>query len=52
MIIDGARTHDRDTFAALLARMDRSYREQMHDIVVMASPDGARTVAEYVMHGE
>ena len=47
-----ARETGRDAFAAFLARMDRSYREQLRDIVVMASPDGARAAAEYVVHGE
>ena len=42
----------RDAFAAFLARMDRSYREQLRDIVVMAAPDGVRAAAEYVVHGE
>ncbi len=48
----GARETGHDAFAAFLARMDRSYREQLRDIVVMASPDGARAAAEYVVHGE
>lgn len=48
----GARETGRDAFAAFLARMDRSYREQLRDIVVMACPDGARAAAEYVVHGE
>ncbi len=48
----GARETGRDAFAAFLARMDRCYREQLRDIVVMASPDGARAAAEYVVHGE
>ncbi len=48
----GARETGRDAFAAFLTRMDRSYREQLRDIVVMASPDGARAAAEYVVHGE
>ena len=48
----GARETGRDAFATFLARMDRSYREQLRDIVVMASPDGARAAAEYVVHGE
>ena len=38
----GARETGRDAFAAFLARMDRSYREQLRDIVVMAAPDGVR----------
>lgn len=48
----GAREIGRDAFAAFMARMDRSYREQLRDIVVMASPDGSRAAAEYVVHGE
>ena len=48
----GGREIGRDAFAAFLARMDRSYREQLRDIVVMACPDGARAAAEYVVHGE
>jgi steroid delta-isomerase-like uncharacterized protein len=47
----GDRETGRDAFAAFLARMDRSYREQLRDIVVMACPDGARAAAEYVVHG-
>ena len=47
-----ARETGRDAFAAFLARMDRSYREQLRDIVVMATHDGARAAAEYVVHGE
>ena len=48
----GAREIGRDAFAAFMARMDRCYREQLRDIVVMASPDGNRASAEYVVHGE
>lgn len=48
----GAREIGRDAFAAFMARMDRCYREQLRDIVVMASPDGSRAGAEYVVHGE
>ena len=48
----GPRETGRDAFVAFMARMDRSYREQLRDIVVMASPDGARAAAEYVVHGE
>jgi len=32
--------------------MARCYREQLRDVVVMASPDGARAAAEYIVHGE
>ncbi len=48
----GARETGREAFAAFMARMDRCYREQLRDIVVMASPDGTRAAAEYVVHGE
>ena len=47
----GAREIGRDAFAAFMTRMDRCYREQLRDIVVMASPDGDRASAEYVVHG-
>lgn len=39
-------------FRAFLARMDHSYRERLDDIHVIASPDGKRAAAEYVVHGE
>ena len=38
----GRREQGREAFAAFLARMDAHYSEQLHDIVVMASPDGER----------
>lgn len=47
----GARETGRDAFRAFLARMDRSYSEQLRDITVMASADGTRGAAEYVVHG-
>ena len=48
----GARETGREAFAAFLARMARCYREQLRDIVVMATADGDRVAAEYVVHGE
>lgn len=48
----GGRETGRDAFAAFLARMDASYREQLRDVVVMATADGTRAAAEYVVHGE
>lgn len=51
-INQGPRESGRDTFAHFLARMQRSYREQLKDIVVMVSPDGRRAASEYVVHGE
>lgn len=50
-INQGGREVGRDAFRTFLARMNRSYREELRDIVVMASPDGARAAAEYVVHG-
>jgi len=48
----GARETGREAFAAFLARMDRCYAEQLRDIVVLASVDGMRAAAEYVVHGQ
>lgn len=42
----------RDAFRAFLARMDRSYRERVEDLVVFASEDGARGAAEFFIRGE
>ena len=47
----GSREHGRQAFRAFLARMAGSYREQLREIVVMATPDGHRAAAEYVVHG-
>jgi len=48
----GTRETGREAFAAFLRRMQASYREQLHDVVVMASDDGTRVAAEYVVHGQ
>jgi steroid delta-isomerase-like uncharacterized protein len=47
----GGREHGREAFRAFLARMDRSYAEQLEKVVVMASADGSRAAAEYEVHG-
>lgn len=47
----GPRETGRAAFSAFLARMNASYREQLRDIVLMASADGTRVGAEYVVHG-
>ena len=47
----GGREHGHEAFRAFLARMNRSYREQLQKIVVMASADGLRAAAEYEVHG-
>ncbi|UWX04071.1 nuclear transport factor 2 family protein [Pseudoxanthomonas sp. NC8] len=48
----GARESGKDAFATFMQRMDASYREQLRDVVVLASQDGSRAAAEYVVHGE
>jgi steroid delta-isomerase-like uncharacterized protein len=50
-INQGKRETGRDAFAAFLARMHKSYREELRDLVVMASPDGKRVSAEFTVHG-
>lgn len=51
-INQGGRETGREAFREFLARMNRCYREQLRDIVVMANADGSRAAAEYVVHGE
>lgn len=51
-INQGGRETGKAAFAAFLKRMDRCYREQLKDIVVMANGSGDRVAAEYVVHGE
>lgn len=51
-INQGRRESGAAAFRAFLARMERCYREQLRDIVVMASEDGRRAAAEFVVHGE
>jgi steroid delta-isomerase-like uncharacterized protein len=48
----GSREIGREAFRAFLGRMERSYRERLEDVVVMAAADGRRAAAEYVVHGE
>lgn len=48
----GPREVGREAFAAFLQRMDRCYREQISEVVVMVTHDGRRAAAEYVVTGE
>ncbi|WP_102125560.1 ketosteroid isomerase-related protein [Deinococcus planocerae] len=41
-----------EAFRAFLAKMDAHYRERAEDLVVMATEDGGRAAAEFVIHGE
>jgi steroid delta-isomerase-like uncharacterized protein len=47
----GARVTGKDAFAQFLGHMERCYKEQLADIVLMASDDGTRAAAEFVVHG-
>jgi steroid delta-isomerase-like uncharacterized protein len=51
-INQGGREHGKKTFAAFLARMNLCYEEQIVDIAVMTSPDGARAAAEFIVLGK
>ena len=51
-INQGGSEHGMEAFRAFLQRMDRSYREQVEDLVVMASEDGARGAAEFYIRGQ
>jgi steroid delta-isomerase-like uncharacterized protein len=51
-INQGKREAGKGAFRSFLAHMERCYREQLRDIVVMASDDGSRGAAEFVVHGE
>jgi steroid delta-isomerase-like uncharacterized protein len=51
-INQGHREGGKPAFRAFLAHMERCYREQLRDIVVMSSADGARASAEFMVHGE
>lgn len=48
----GGRELGRAAFAAFLARMDQSYREQLIDVVVMGDASGTRFAAEFTVVGE
>lgn len=51
-INQGSRAIGKPAFRDFLAHMDRCYRERLSDIVVMASADGTRAAAEFVVDGE
>jgi steroid delta-isomerase-like uncharacterized protein len=49
---EGTRRDGKQRFAEFMAHMDTCYREQLKDIVVMASANGTRAAAEFIVHGE
>jgi len=50
-INQGPRETGREAFHAFMARMERCYRERVEDLVVMASADGQRAAAEFIIRG-
>lgn len=50
-INQGGREEGIAAFRAFLARMDRCYREELRDIVVMLDATGTRAAAEFTVHG-
>ena len=51
-INQSGRESGREAFVAFMQRMNRSYREQIVDLVVFASEDGLRAAAEFTVLGE
>jgi steroid delta-isomerase-like uncharacterized protein len=47
----GERRTGKDKFRAFNARMDHHYKEELKDITVLVSKDGARAAAEFNVHG-
>ena len=51
-INQGETQRGKAAFASFLAHMERCYRERLDQLVLMASDDGTRGAAEFVVHGE
>lgn len=49
---EGETQRGMEPFRTFLAKMDAHYRERAEGVVVMATPDGTRAAAEFVIHGE
>jgi len=47
----GGRRTGKAAFGEFLAHMDRCYQERLENIVVMASEDGSRAAAEFLVKG-
>jgi steroid delta-isomerase-like uncharacterized protein len=50
-INQGGREVGKTAFRAFMARMDRCYREQIRDIVVLSDAAGMHAAAEFTVHG-
>jgi steroid delta-isomerase-like uncharacterized protein len=48
---EGGREVGRNAFRAFLARMDRCYREEIRDLVVLTAEGGRRAASEFTVHG-
>ncbi|WP_407651864.1 ketosteroid isomerase-related protein [Halopseudomonas oceani] len=51
-INQGERQTGKAVFAEFMDKMNRCYREQLTDLVIMVSADGRRAAAEFVVNGE
>ena len=51
-INQGDREQGKAAFTQFMQKMNRHYREQLENIVVMANQDGSRAAAEFVVLGE
>lgn len=50
-INQGARQTGKDAFAKFMDHMNRCYKEELTDIVIMVSEDGTRGAAEFIVNG-
>ena len=48
----GGRETGKRAFAAFMQRMNRSYKEEIADLVIMANEDGSRAAAEFTVLGK
>ncbi len=48
---EGGRETGREAFRVFLARMDRCYREEVRDLVVLTAEGGRRAASEFAVHG-
>ena len=51
-INQGQREQGKEAFRAFMGRMNKNYKEQLVDMVIMSSDDGKRAAAEFVVLGE
>ncbi len=50
-INQGARQTGKDAFAKFMDHMNRCYKEELTDMVIMVSEDGTRGAAEFIVNG-